>query len=422
MNRSRRKVRNPRPEQLDVEIETLGARGDGIADHRGERLVVPLALPGERWRVTRHGSQRIVQPESCLAASAERRAPVCAHFGSCGGCALQHLPESALDALGLGRIEGALRAQGLAAPGPIRLHKSPLGSRRRLRLGFSADGQLGFRRRLGRQLVTVTECPIARPALVALIQPLRRLLRRLDVARQAGEATLTALDAGPEVVLHLGAEPGLADRERLAAFAEAESLCRLAIAVAGAAPEPLASRLPPTLTIAGLPVALPPAAFLQATAEGEAALQAFVRNHLAGARKIVDLFAGVGTLGLAMAAGGATVSAFDADAELIGAIRHPHIQAARRDLFLSPLQPDELAGSDAVILDPPRAGALAQAEALAASAVPVIVYASCEPATFARDAAVLVAAGYRLIAIEAIDQFLFAPDIELVAAFRRDAT
>ena len=422
MNRSRRKGRKTGSESLEVEIETLGSRGDGITDHRGERLVVPLALPGERWRVTRHGGERIVQPESCLSASAERLAPVCRHFGSCGGCTLQHLPTPSYDALKIGRIEGALRAQGLAAPGPIRLHKSPLGSRRRLRLGFTADGQLGFRRRLGRQLVTVTECPIARPALVALFEPLRRLLRRLDVARHGGEVTLTALDAGPEVVLHLGAEPGLEDRERLAAFAEAEGLARLAIAVAGAAPEPLATRLPATLSLAGLQVALPPAAFLQATAEGEAALQAFVRHQLAGARKIADLFAGVGTLGLAMATEGATVTTFDAAADLVEAIRHSHVQAHRRDLFLSPLQPDELEGSDAVILDPPRAGALAQAEALALSAVPVIVYASCEPATFARDAARLARGGYRLAALEAVDQFLFAPDIELAACFRRDAT
>jgi 23S rRNA (uracil1939-C5)-methyltransferase len=422
LNRSRRKGRKVRLEDLELVIEALGSRGDGIAVHQGERLVVPLALPGERWRVTRLGSERIVQPESCLSASAERLAPVCRHFGTCGGCTLQHLPTPSYDTLKLGRIEGALRTQGLAAPGPIRLHKSPPGSRRRLRLGFTVDGQLGFRRRLGRQLVTVTECPIAQPALVALIQPLRRLLRRLEVARQAGEVTLTALDAGPEVVLHLGSEPGLDDRERLAAFAEAEGLARLAIAVAGATPEPLATRLPATVSLAGVQVALPPAAFLQATAEGEAALQAFVTHHLAGARKIVDLFAGVGTLGLAMATAGATISTFDAAAELVAAIRHSHVQTNRRDLFSSPLQPDELERSDAVILDPPRAGALAQAEALAESAVPVIVYASCEPATFARDAARLTQGGYRLAALEAVDQFLFAPDIELAACFRRDAT
>jgi 23S rRNA (uracil1939-C5)-methyltransferase len=409
-------------DRLELVVESLGAQGDGVATHDGERLIVPLALPGERWQVGRRGRERIVEPLACLDASPERRQPVCRHFAACGGCSLQHLPETTYETLKVGRIEGALQARGLRPPRPIALRRSPPGSRRRLRLGFTADGQLGFRRRFDRQLVKVTECPIARPALVALFEPLRRLLRTLDCARSAGEVTLTALDAGPEVVLHLAAEPGLDDRQALAAFATETSLVRLAVAVAGAEPEPLATRLPPTLTIAGAPVRLPPAAFLQATAEGEAALQAFVARHLADARKIVDLFAGVGTLSLGLAEAGATIRAFDAAAELVAACRHPHVQASRRDLLASPLQPDELTGVDAVVLDPPRAGALAQAEALAASAVPALVYASCEPATFARDAAALVAGGYRLEALEAIDQFLFAPDVELVAAFGRVAT
>lgn len=422
MSRRRPGAGKAAPRTFEVEIAALGQGGDGVAEHAGERLIVPLALPGERWMVSRRGSERIVEPLDCRTSSVDRRAPICPHFGACGGCALQHLPEPTYDALKLDRIETALRRQGLAVSTPIRLHKSPPGSRRRLRLGFSPDGQLGFRRRLGRQLVRVSTCPIARPDLVALLAPLRRLLPALDVVRAGGEVTLTSLDAGSEVVLHLGVEPGLRDRELLADFARDQGLARLAIAVGKAAPEPLATRLAPTLTIAGVPVSVPPASFLQATVEGEAALQAFVTRHLAGARRIVDLFAGVGTLSLGLAAGGAHVRAYDAAADLVAAIRHPHIEAARRDLQANPLQPDELQRCEAVILDPPRAGALAQAEALARSAVPRIVYASCEPATFARDAAVLVAGGWRLAALEAVDQFLFAPDIELAAAFLRDAT
>ncbi len=399
----------------------LGAQGDGLADHGGERLVVPLGLPGERWEVRRRGRERIVEPVACRVASASRQPPICPYFGACGGCALQHLSDATYVALKIARIEGALRARGLAAPAPIRLHRSAPGSRRRLRLGFSGDGRLGFRQRLGHRLVPVTACPIARPALVALIEPLGRLLRRLRAARSGGEVTLTALDDGPEIVLHIPADPGLDDREALAAFAGVQGLVRLAIAVAGASPEPVVVRLPPTVTIAGLPVAVPPAAFLQATADGESALQDFVARELAGLPKVVDLFAGLGTLSLGLAAAGAHVRCFDAAAELVAAVRHPHVQAARRDLFASPLQPDDLDGSDAVVLDPPRAGAAAQTEALAQSTVPRIVYASCEPATFARDAAILVRAGYRLTALEAIDQFLFAPDVELAAAFMRVA-
>ena len=421
MRHRRRKPASP-PETLELEIQALGFLGDGIADHRGERLIVPLAMPGETWRVRRSGQAKAVEPVTCLHPSPERQAPVCPHFGSCGGCALQHLPEATYDALKIQRIEGALAAHGLAPPAPITLHKSPLGSRRRLRLGFTGDGRLGFRRRAGREIVEITTCPIARPELTALIEPLRRTLRRLAAARKGGEVTLTALEAGPEVVLHLGAEPDLADREALAAFAEAHDLVRLAISIGEATPEPVAARAAATLTIAGHPVSVPPAVFLQATREGEAALLAFTARHLAGARKVVDLFCGVGTLGLALVGRGATVRAFDASPELIAACRHPHIQASRRDLFDNPLQPDELTGLDAAVLDPPRAGASAQVEALASSTVPRLVYAACEPATFARDAAVLVAGGYRLTALEAVDQFLYSPEIELAAGFVRVAT
>lgn len=421
MRRQRRKA-GGKPETLEVEVRELGFLGDGTADHQGRRLVVPLAMPGETWRVRRSGNANTVEPVACLQVSPDRREPVCPHFGTCGGCALQHLPESIYDALKIRRIEGALAAHGLTAPTPITLRKSPLGSRRRLRLGFSGDGRLGFRRRAGREIVEVTSCPIARPDLVALIEPLRRTLRRLAAARRGGEVTLTALDAGPEVVMHLPTDPELADREALAAFAEAQHLVRLAISVGKATPEPVAARRAATLTIAGHQVTLPPAAFLQATREGEAALQAFTARHLAGARTVVDLFSGLGTLGLALVDHGATVRAFDASPELLAACRHPHLQATRRDLFNNPLQPDELRATDAAVLDPPRAGALAQVEALALSTVPLVVYASCEPATFARDAAVLVAAGYRLTALEAVDQFLFAPEIELAAGFVRVAT
>lgn len=420
----RRQRRQPgrAPETLELEVGDLGFLGDGTAAHAGERLIVPLAMPGELWRVRRLGRAKTVEPVACLRPSPARREPVCPHFGRCGGCALQHLPEATYDGLGLRRIKGALAARGLVPPGPIILHKSPLASRRRLRLGFTGDGRPGFRRRGGRAIVPVDSCPIARSELVALLEPLRRLLRDLTAARPGGEVTLTCLDAGPEVVLHLATDPDFADREALAAFARAEHLVRLAISVGDAAAEPVAVLETATLTVAGHAVTLPPAAFLQATQEGEAALQAFTRHYLPGTRKVVDLFAGVGTLGLALVDQGTTVSAFDASAELIAACHHPHFRASRRDLVGNPLQPDELRGIDAVIIDPPRAGALAQIEALATSTVQRLVYASCEPATFARDAAVLDAAGFRLTALEAVDQFLFAPEIELAAAFVRDRT
>lgn len=414
--RGRRRVAG---RELEVEIDSLGFQGDGIAHRDGERLIVPLAMPGERWRVWRQGSQAVVAPLACLEPSPDRVAPVCRHFGKCGGCRLQHLPAALYDRCKLGQIEGALAARGLVPPGPIALHRSPLASRRRLRLAFAGDGGLGFRRRGSRAVVAIRECPIARPSLARLLTPLGRLLRGLAAAKGGAEATLTELDDGVELVLHLGTRPDLAGHEALAGFAETEALVRLAITVGEAAPEPVAARLPAILTIAGTPIALPPAAFLQATQEGEAALQRFVVAELATARRVADLFAGVGTLGLPLAAKGALVQAFDAAPELVAAIRHPRVRAEGRDLVAAPLQADELLSVDAVVLDPPRAGAAAQASVLAESAVPRIAYVSCDAASFARDAAMLVAGGFRLAALEAVDQFVFSSEIELAAAFAK---
>lgn len=406
-------------ETLDLAIEALGFRGDGIAVHAGERLAVPLALPGERWRVRRRGREKVVEPLQRLVASPDRATPVCRHFGACGGCTLQHLPAGQHDALKTRQITGALRARGLVAPALPPLKKSPLFSRRRLRLGFSDDGRLGLRRRFGKAIVDLAECPIARPELVALLAPLRALIRRLGAARGGGEVVLTALDHGVEAVLQLAAAPGLADREALAGFAQTHGLVRLAIATDGGEPEPLAALRPATLTLAGVPTVLPPAAFIQATAEGEAALQAFLARHLGEARRVLDLFAGAGTLGLVAAERGAAVRGFDTVGALLAATRHPRLATTRRDLFADPLGVEELGWADLVILDPPRAGAEAQAASLARSRVPRIVHASCDPASFARDAAALVAGGYRLAALDAVDQFVFSAEVELIALFER---
>lgn len=413
----RRQQRSAHP--FEIAIQELGFKGDGVAILDGERLLVPGALPGERWQVRRGVRRGWLDPVACLVASTERARPPCGHFGMCGGCTLQHLRPEAYAELKRRHVRGALRARHVEVPEPIVIHRSPLGSRRRLRLGFDKGGRLGFRQRHSSAIVAIESCPIARPGLVALFAPLRQLLPRLDCARKGGEVTLTALDSGVEVVLHLAVQPSLAERETLAAFAEAEALVRLAITVDGAEPEPVAARLPAALTIAGLPVSLPPAAFLQATAEGEACLQAFVVRHLEGARRVVDLFAGVGTLSLPLAGPNVRIRAFDVAAELVAACRHPRIEASCRNLFQAPLAPSELAGCDAIILDPPRAGAEAQVPELARSGVDRIVYVSCAPASFARDAAVLVAGGYRLAALEIVDQFVYTAEVELAAFFTR---
>lgn len=417
MKRHRPPSRHP----FEIAIEGLAFKGEGTVTMEGKRLFVPGALPGERWLVRYAGRRGWLEPLCCLAASSERARPACPYFGSCGGCTLQHLESNAYEELKRRHVLGALRARGIEVPEPIVFRRSPLHSRRRLRLAFDKAGRLGFYRRHSNEVAPIRCCPIARPELAALLVPLGQLIARIGCARGGGGATLTQLDGGVELVLHLAAQPDLRDREVLVAFAETERLVRLAVAVEGSEPEPMVAHLPAILTIAGLPVELPPAAFLQATAEGEASLQAFVLRHLDGGRRAVDLFCGVGTLGLPLAERGTAIRAFDSAAELVAACRHPRIIASCRNLFQAPLAASELAGCDAVLLDPPRAGAEAQAVELARANASRIVYVSCAPASFARDAALLIAGGYRLDTLEIVDQFVLSAEVELAGFFMRPA-
>ncbi|MBV8167689.1 MAG: class I SAM-dependent RNA methyltransferase, partial [Alphaproteobacteria bacterium] len=219
----------------------------------------------------------------------------------------------------------------------------------------------------------------------------------------------------------------LAAREALARFADRADVARLSWRQPGAAPEPIARRRPVPVDFAGVAVEPPPGGFLQATREGERAIRDAVIAALPSAGKIADLFAGCGTLSLPLAARGLSVRAAERDPEALGALvaaaRRAQLAVATeaRDLERRPLAGDELAGLDAAIVDPPRAGARAQAAALAASGVPTVVMVSCDPATFARDARLLVDGGYRLEAVQPIDQFLWSPHVELVAVFRRAA-
>jgi 23S rRNA (uracil1939-C5)-methyltransferase len=417
-NRPRR-----RAGEVELTVEALGDQGDGLARHGGARVVVPGGLPGERHRVRLDGGRGgTVQATSLeVLASVERAAPPCPHAEHCGGCATQHVPAALETRWRVERVRRALHRRGLD-PEVTLAHRSPLHARRRLRLVVAGGRsvRLGYRARRSHRLVDVAACPIARPELVATFDPLRRLLAALD-ARPA-EVALTAFAEGPEVVLLGGAPPGLADRERLAAWAEDTDVARLARADDAAAPvEPLAVRRPPRLAWPGLAVAPPPLAFLQATAEAEAFLRASVARAVAGAGRVLDLYAGVGTFAAAARAAGARVEAIEQDRAAAAALAaaDPPVAVQVRDLERRPPAAGELAGVDAVILDPPRRGAEPVVHALAASGVPRVVHVACAPVTFARDAARLVEAGYRLDRVDVVDQFRFSPAVELVAVFER---
>ncbi len=403
---------------FEAEVVALGGGGDGAVETPTGRVYVPYAAPGDRLRLRLRGSE--IVEATRLADGPDRVAPACAHFGDCGGCALQHIEDGAYAAWKRDRVAQALARRGLEteiAP----LVRIPPGARRRVRLGArrTRDGVvLGFKARRSHWLVDVNSCPVAVPEIVALLPKLRAVLA--DCLAQGGtaEVSVTHLDAGLDVAVDTDVPLDLAARERLAGFAEAADLARL-----GWGGEPVVRRRAPMVEFSGVPVELPPGGFLQPSAAGEAALANVVMETLAEARIVADLHAGCGAFALRLAAMGKTVRAYDVDEAQIAALgdaaRDLPVTAETRDLDRRPLDGKELAGLDGVALDPPRAGAAAQARTLAASKAPLIAYVSCNPASFARDARTLVDGGYRLERLVPVDQFLWSPHLELAAVFRR---
>jgi 23S rRNA (uracil1939-C5)-methyltransferase len=413
---------------VELEIERLGTEGAGLARLGGRTVLVPDTLPGERVRAEiRTGTEAAILRER-LTDSADRVVPPCRHFGRCGGCVLQHLAPAPYAAFKRRLILDALGRQGLGAVPVAEAIVSPPGSRRRATLEARRVGGgvvLGFHERSSHQIVDLIDCPILRPALAALLPPLRALLTALLKPGQAASVVLMEVESGPDLGLELPSEPDLAALENLADFAALHDPARLWWRIAAQAPTLAAQRRAAVVRFGAIPVELPPGAFLQATAEGEAALRAAVACGLGEARRVADLFAGIGTFALGSAAG-RTVHAVEGDpaalAALAAAARRAQlvqVTSERRDLAARPLRADELARFDAVIFDPPRAGAKAQAEQLAQARVPVVIGVSCNPASFARDAAILTGGGYGLDEVLPVDQFLWSSHIELVGVFRR---
>jgi 23S rRNA (uracil1939-C5)-methyltransferase len=414
-------------EILELEIEKLGTEGEGFARSEGRPVLVPEALPGETVRVRLEAGRATLLER--FGSSPDRVPPPCRHFGGCGGCVLQHLAPAPYSAFKQRLVREALGRQGLGAVAVAEAIVSPSGSRRRTVFEarrVSAGIVLGFHSRASRDVVDLGECPVLQPALSGLLPALRLLLASLLVVGQSAGVLATAVETGIDLGLELPAEPGLTLLEALAAFAERHDLARLWWRTEAAEPMPVAQRRPVQTRFGAIRADLPPGGFLQATAEGEATLLAAVEAGVGSARRIADLFAGIGTFTLALAEGGAAIHAVESDGAALAALTASahraglvRVTAERRDLEARPLLPAELARYDAIVFDPPRAGARAQAEQLAHSGVPVILGVSCNPATFARDAAILAAGGYRLEAVLPVDQFLWSSHIELVGRFRR---
>ena len=387
-------------------IVRIAARGDGVT---ASGRHIPFGVPGDA-----------VLDDGALAFGPHHQEPPCRHFPDCGGCQLQHADDESYRGYLTSRVETALAQHELTTE--IREpHLSPPKSRRRATLRAVKAGQgvlVGFNAEKSHRIVDLRECHILRPELFALVEPLRKLLSTLLQPKRAVEIQLTLLDQGTDMLIKGVEVEGLQATEQLGSFAAAHGLARLSIDQ-GLGPETMYEPQRVTVTLSGVPLAFPVGSFLQATQDGEIALVEAVLSALDGAERAADLFAGLGTFALAAKAFYAAEASRDAAAALKQAA--PNMTVEHRDLYRRPLDRAGLERFDAVILDPPRAGAAEQVAALAGSGVARIAYVSCNPATFARDAKVLVGGGYTLDWVKPVGQFRWSTHVELAARFSLSA-
>jgi 23S rRNA (uracil1939-C5)-methyltransferase len=406
-------------------IKRLGSRGDGIADTQAGPIYVPYALPGETTEVEPwpgHPDRRRLAKVDI--ASPDRITPICPHFGVCGGCALQHLATARYRDWKRALIVAALARAGLDAPVNELIDAHGEGRRRAVfhaRPSARDVIEVGFTAFRAHHVVAIDRCPILAPALAGAIGTAWDIAEVLASTRKPLDIQVTATDVGLDVDVR-GSGPLTAPQTMaLARVAGRRNLARLT-----RHGEIVAQRTPPTLTVGRARVVLPPGAFLQATSAGEATLAQLVVARCESAAAVADLFCGVGPFALRLAER-ASVTAVDNDEDAIAALRRAAAGTAGlkpvatqlRDLFRRPLAQAALKPFDAVIFDPPRQGAEAQACELAASSVSTVVAVSCNPATFARDARILLDGGYRLVQVTPVDQFLFSAHVELVADFKK---
>ncbi len=414
----------------EVTIERLGAAGDGLAEFDERPLYIPAALPGElvRVRITgRRGDGLAAAVEELLTPAPERAIPPCAHYGECGGCDLQHYADAPTARFKADLVAEALSRRGIAVE--IRpTATSPAASRRRIVLAIRRTTKgiiVGFNAPESARVVDLAVCPVAMPALSRLIDPIRVAAAAWIAPGEAADVALTKGDTGVDLLVRAPRDPGLDEREALAAFAEAEDLARVSWSHDRGDTQPIARRRPFHVRFGSVAVEPPPGSFLQATDHGEAMLAEAVLAALPTHGRLVDLFAGCGTFALRLAARGGDVRAVEGDlaaSEALGAAARAAmlpVAVDHRDLDERPLVASDLAGVVGLVFDPPRTGARAQAMELAKSKVPVIVAVSCNPASFARDARILIDGGYRLEPVQPIDQFRWTAHVELVAVFRR---
>ncbi len=409
------------PAEVDLAVGEIGARGDATAVGPDGPIYLAYALPGETVRARVAGDRGDVL--AVLAPSAERVAPACAHFGRCGGCQLQHWDEAPYLAWKHDQVVRALARRGIG--GPVEPVVKAWGAgRRRATLHAARGGRFGFIARGGAQIVAVKECPVLSPPLMAALPGLKRLGAVFAPARGELNIQVLASASGIDVNIKGAGKVSTFNAQRFAetaALVEEVDFARLSFDG-----EPLITRRAPELIMGRARVAPPPGAFLQPTAEGEEVLARLTLEALSGADRVADLFSGIGTFALRLAEKAETF-AVEGDEAMLAALKQgadragvlKGVSVLRRDLLRNPLSALEMKRFDGVAFDPPRSGARLQAEQIAKSKARKVAAISCDPATFARDAKVLLDEGFDMVRVTPVDQFRWSPHIEIVGAFER---
>lgn len=405
-----------------LEIQRLGAQGDGVAEHVSGQVFVPLTLPGEVVTAEINGDRaRVID---VLKPSPARVAQRCSHYGECGGCSLQHIADDQYLAFKREHVVTALSYQKIDAPvDPV--VAIPPHSRRRAVFAAHRIGKdiaIGFHGRRSHRIVPITDCAVITPGLLSLLPKLERIAQIAAPHKDALTITATETATGFDLALTGVAKDFPADG-RLRAVKAAGELGLARLSING---DVALERVAPSLPAGAAQLTPPPGGFLQAAAASEAAMLELVKEAIGDARRVVDLFAGSGTFTLPLASA-ATVHAAESEGPAIMALERAAKRAhglkpvtiEKRDLFRRPLTREELKRFDAAVIDPPRAGAEAQTQQLAASTVKRVAMVSCNAQTFARDLAMMLKGGWRVTRITPIDQFLWSPHIEIVAQLRR---
>ncbi|MBI2255255.1 MAG: 23S rRNA (uracil(1939)-C(5))-methyltransferase RlmD [Proteobacteria bacterium] len=420
------------PLTVDLDIQSLGAQGDGIGRHDGAVVFVPYALPGERVRVRLQErghnafSGRLIE---VLAAAPNRVVPPCPVFTRCGGCAMQHVSMEEYGAWKKAQVAATLATRGLSMPEKTEIVSTAPGERRRAVFAAHKEKDqvtLGFHAAMSHEIVPLEDCLLLTPALRASLPQFNALAMVALHNKQSADLQVTETLSGLDILMQSGDDLPEARRQPLIAVARQAGFARVSWAHGKRQPEPIVMEHVPQVRFADILVDLPIGAFLQPSLSGEAALVAAVTKGVGKAKRVADLYGGCGTFSFPLAKQARVLSVDSARptvAALTAAINRARlsgrVEGLARDLDQSPLPPQDLKPFDAVVFDPPRAGAEMQSRMLAKSIVKRVVAVSCNPASFARDARILMDAGFAMTSLTVLDQFLWSHHAELVAVFTR---